>query len=76
MATVNMDWFLGLFHPRKRETHAFANAKEAYDFARRVHRETGGPTPELRQLYSEYREYKMKKGGNASAAVEQRRHRA
>ena len=75
MATLNMDWFYHLL-PWKREKRAFANARDAYRFARRVHRETGGPTPELRQLYSEYLEYKMKKGEDASGASEEIRRRA
>lgn len=53
MATLD---FLGLgsLFGTKKAQRSFANSKEAYDFVRRVYKETNGPTPELKKMYKRY----------------------
>lgn len=41
-------------HNPKKERSVFASDKEAYDFCRRVYRETGGVSPELQRAYEFY----------------------
>lgn len=41
----------------KKKPASFASEKEAYDFCRKVYRETGGVTPELRKAFDLYKKH-------------------
>jgi hypothetical protein len=55
MATLNMDWFRDLFSfGRRTDRQTFRTTRDAYEFVQRAYRETGGPTPELRDMFRRY----------------------
>jgi hypothetical protein len=57
MASLTMDRLRGLFqrpHKSKKREAVFANAREAYEFSRRVYKETGGPTADLKRVYQTF----------------------
>ena len=62
MATMSMDWLRDLFSFRRRtDRHMFRTTKDAYEFVQRAYRETGGLTPELRDMFRQYVNYKRRR---------------
>lgn len=54
MAALSSSWLTCLL-PWGRHDNATANrSKRAFEVAQRLHRESGGPTPEMRELFRDY----------------------
>lgn len=60
MASLNPGWFSWLCFWEAKPRTAAKPSKRAYEFAKKVHRETGGPTPELMRLQKSYIENERK----------------
>jgi hypothetical protein len=71
MASLNPSWFSWLCFWEAKPKAPTKPSKRAYDFAEKVHRETGGPTPELMLLQRAFIENERKlrqlRGGKDSS---------
>lgn len=59
MAALRSDSF-SFWGLLQKKPQVVKESKVAREFARRVYKETGGPTPELKQLYAEFLDNKRR----------------